>query len=90
MISDIERDMFQKLIDCGFYDSLRLFNQEEKLYTWWDYRIRAFLRNYGYRIDHFLVSEAVKKECLDCVVDKTPRALEKPSDHAPIILSFEK
>ncbi len=89
MISKKEREGFKELIDLGFTDALRYFHKEPKIYTWWDYRIRAFQRNLGYRIDHFLVSDTLLVDCKACVVDKEPRKLEKPSDHAPVILEFQ-
>jgi exodeoxyribonuclease-3 len=88
MISETERELFQQMIALGFYDSFRLFNKEAKQYTWWDYRIRAFDKNLGYRIDHILVTEALVKECIACEVEKTFRALDKPSDHAPVVLTL--
>ena len=60
----------------------------EKSFTWWDYRLNAFKRNMGLRIDHILVSPALAAGCRSCVIDKTPRALVRPSDHAPVIAEF--
>ena len=84
-----ERAAWQKLIDLGLYDAFRLFDTENPGFTWWDYRRGAFRRDAGLRIDHALVSEALKPYCTDCVVDKTPRANEQPSDHTPVIVQFD-
>jgi exodeoxyribonuclease-3 len=83
-----ERAAFQRLLDAGLVDTFRLFEQAEKSYSWWDYRMLAFRRNRGLRIDHVLASQALAKRCTSASIDKTPRALERPSDHAPVIAEF--
>jgi len=83
-----ERDKLQALIDLGLTDSMRLFEQPEKNYSWWDYREFAFRRNRGLRIDHILISDALKAEASACAVDKAPRKNERPSDHAPVVLTL--
>jgi len=83
-----ERAHLQALIALGLTDSFRLFEQPEKSYSWWDYRDFGFRRNRGLRIDHVLVSDAVKADAKACVVDKLPRKNERPSDHAPVVLSL--
>ena len=80
-----ERDQLQALVDLGLNDSVRLFDQPEKNYSWWDYREFAFRRNRGLRIDHVLVSSALKARAARAFVDKAPRKNERPSDHAPVI-----
>jgi exodeoxyribonuclease-3 len=87
MISPLERKAFTDIVQLGFHDSFRIFCKAEKEYTWWDYRARAFPRNFGYRIDHILVSDALLTDCVDCVVDRSLRGLEQPSDHAPVVLT---
>jgi exodeoxyribonuclease-3 len=69
----------------GLTDSFRLFEQAEKSFTWWDYRMHAFRRNLGLRIDHILLSGKLAQSCSSCVIDTVPRKLERPSDHTPII-----
>lgn len=86
MKSPMEQAIFQQILDLGFVDSYRLFHEEDKQYTWWDYRLKAFDRNMGYRIDHILVSQTLQPQCQACDIDKSLRALDKPSDHAPVIL----
>lgn len=80
-----ERAHFQALLDLGLHDAFRLFEQPPKTWSWWDYRMLAFRRNQGLRIDHILVSEALKPVVTACVIDKLPRKNERPSDHAPVI-----
>jgi exodeoxyribonuclease-3 len=88
MVSEAERIQFQKLIKLGLHDSFRLFEQPEKSFTWWDYRMMAFRRNHGVRIDHILVSDSLVAQCRGCIIDKAPRKLERPSDHAPIVVEL--
>ena len=83
-VSEAERDAFRTLLSLGFKDSFRLFAQEEKAYTWWDYRMNGFKRNLGLRIDHILLSEALAAICRGSHIDVDPRRLERPSDHAPV------
>jgi len=83
-----ERNHLQALIALGLTDAVRQFPQPPKTYSWWDYRDLAFRRNRGMRIDHILVSEAVKARATACAVDKAPRKNERPSDHAPVVLTL--
>jgi exodeoxyribonuclease-3 len=80
-----EREAFAGLLDIGFKDAFRLFEQPEGSYSWWDYRMMAFRRGMGLRIDHILLSEALAKSCTACTIDVEPRKNERPSDHAPVI-----
>ena len=89
LVSPREREAFEKLTQLGLHDSFRLFEQPEKSFTWWDYRMMGFRRNFGMRIDHILVSDALKEKCESCVIDKAPRKLERPSDHTPVILTLK-
>ncbi|MDP2154365.1 MAG: exodeoxyribonuclease III, partial [Sulfuricella sp.] len=79
-----EREAFRRLLALGLKDVFRLFDQPEKSYTWWDYRMNAFRRNMGLRIDHILLSEALAQTCIACTIDKEARKQERPSDHAPV------
>jgi exodeoxyribonuclease-3 len=83
-----EREHFQQLIGLGLVDAFRLFDQPPKPWSWWDYRNLAFRKNQGLRIDHILVSEALKPQVKACVIDKAPRKNERPSDHAPVIVEL--
>ena len=84
-----EREHFKALIDLGLTDAFRMFEQPEKSYSWWDYREMAFRRNRGLRIDHVLVSEALKPQVASCTIDKLPRKNERPSDHAPVTVTLD-
>lgn len=88
LVSEAERIHFQNLIKLGLRDSFRLFEQAEKSFTWWDYRMMAFRRNHGLRIDHILISESLVAQCKSCVIDKSPRKLQQPSDHAPVVVEL--
>ncbi|MDE2000655.1 MAG: exodeoxyribonuclease III, partial [Burkholderiales bacterium] len=68
-----EREHFQRLLDLGFSDAFRLFEQPAKSWSWWDYRNLAVRKNQGLRIDHILVSPALKSKVQACVIDKAPR-----------------
>jgi len=83
LVSEPERDAFKGLVELGLRDSFRLFEQDEKSYSWWDYRMMGFRRNLGMRIDHILISPAM--QCSTCFIDKSPRKLERPSDHTPVV-----
>ena len=88
LCSTPERQAYQSLLDLGLSDAFRLFEQEEASFSWWDYRAAGFRRNLGLRIDHILVSPALREACHSCRIDKAPRKLERPSDHAPVIAEF--
>jgi len=83
-----ERDHFRKLLGLGLHDAFRLFDQPPKPWTWWDYRNLAFRKNQGLRIDHILVSGALRSRVSACVIDKAPRKNERPSDHAPVVVTL--
>jgi exodeoxyribonuclease-3 len=86
--SEPERAAFRALIELGFKDAFRLFEQPEKQFTWWDYRLAAFQRGWGLRIDHILLSPALAKHCTACSIDVAPRKLERPSDHTPVLVDL--
>ena len=89
LCSEPERAAFNRLIGLGQSDAFRLFDQPERSFSWWDYRMMAFRRNIGLRIDHILLSSALATECSACTIDRTPRKLERPSDHAPVIAELK-
>lgn len=88
LVSPPERQAFTDLLDLGLKDSIRLFAQEEQLYSWWDYRAAAFRRNLGLRIDHILLSPILAENCQQAFIDKEPRKHERPSDHTPVIVEL--
>lgn len=90
LVSPEERAAWQGLLDLGLHDSFRLFEQAPKLYSWWDYRALAFRMNKGLRIDHILLSDALKDRCSGSEIDKTPRKWEQASDHAPVIATLNE
>ena len=83
-----ERAHFKALIGLGLVDAFRLFEQPPKSWSWWDYRNLAFRKNQGLRIDIILVSEALRTQVQACAIDKLPRKNERPSDHAPVVLTL--
>lgn len=89
LVSEPERAAFKQLLQLGLHDSFRLFEQPEKSFSWWDYRMAGFRRNLGMRIDHILVSEALMPQCSAAYIDKAPRKLERPSDHTPVVLELK-
>lgn len=88
-VSEKERAALARLLDIGLTDSYRLFEQPEKSFSWWDYRGLGFRLNKGLRIDHILLSPALVARCSACVIDRAPRKLEQPSDHAPVIATLD-
>jgi exodeoxyribonuclease-3 len=90
LVSPEERAFFQAFENLGLIDSFRLFDQAPKTFSWWDYRMMGFRRNAGVRIDHHLISPALKGLCTASQIDKEPRKWEQPSDHAPVILTLKR
>ena len=88
LFTEAERAALQGLLDLGLSDLFRCFEQPAESYSWWDYRQAAFRRNRGARIDHLLASAALRDACTACSIDRAPRALERPSDHAPVVATF--
>ncbi len=85
LCSTAERDRLKALLALGLRDTFRLFDQPAQVYSWWDYREMAYRRNRGLRIDLILASGALAARCSASLVDKAPRKLDKPSDHAPVV-----
>ena len=84
LCSDTEREAFRRLLALGLKDSFRLFEQPEKSFSWWDYRMLGFQKNLGLRIDHVLLSDALAAQCTAAGIDREMRKRERPSDHAPV------
>jgi exodeoxyribonuclease-3 len=87
-VSEPERAAFRALLELGLTDSFRMFEQAEKTFSWWDYRMMAFRRNAGLRIDFVLLSAALATRCTGSSIDKAPRKLERPSDHTPVVVEL--
>ncbi|WP_346291721.1 exodeoxyribonuclease III [Sphaerothrix gracilis] len=86
MASPAERSALQEILSLGFQDAFRKFTEAGGHYSWWDYRAASFRRNLGWRIDHHYLSDDLYPQAKSCVIDVLPRQLEKPSDHAPVIV----
>ena len=89
LVSEAERIQYQNIVKLGLHDSFRLFEQADKSYTWWDYRMMAFRRNHGVRIDHILISEPLVAKCKSCIIDREPRKRDRPSDHTPVVVELD-
>jgi exodeoxyribonuclease-3 len=85
LFSQPEREALQRIVSLGLADAFRLFDQPEGSFTWWDYRMNAFRRKKGLRIDHILLAPALAAACRACAIDMAPRRLDRPSDHAPVV-----
>ena len=85
LVSEPERAAFREMVGLGLTDAFCLFEEQECNFSWWDYRMAAFRRNLGLRIDHILLSPELTAACTRCWIDKAPRKLERPSDHTPVI-----
>jgi exodeoxyribonuclease-3 len=88
LFSEPEKAALRAVVDTGLVDAFRRYPHPPKTFTWWDYRMNAFPRNRGLRIDHVLVSHALAEKLTACDVDLAPRKLERPSDHAPVTATF--
>jgi exodeoxyribonuclease-3 len=88
LFSDQERAALRRLVDWGLVDVFRQFHSEGKQFSWWDYRMNAFRRNLGARIDLVLATRPLAARARACEIDKEPRRKEQPSDHAPIVAVF--
>lgn len=88
MCSDGERAAFHQLCEVGLRDTLRLHHPEGGLFSWWDYRMLAFPKNRGLRIDAILAGDSLVKECTDVGIDREMRKGKEPSDHAPVWAEF--
>lgn len=89
LVSEAERAAYRGLLDAGLADTFRLFEQPAGSFSWWDYRMNAYRRNHGLRIDLILASAELAASCRACHVDGGPRAWERPSDHAPVVATFD-
>lgn len=88
LCSAAERAAFESLLELGLQDSFRLFEQPEKTFSWWDYRMLGFQKNLGLRIDLLLLSAPLAGRCQRSFIDRAPRKLERPSDHAPALVEL--
>ncbi|MEW6120035.1 MAG: exodeoxyribonuclease III [Pseudomonadota bacterium] len=90
LVSEPERERFRNLLALGLKDSFRLFDQPEKTFSWWDYRMLGFQKNRGLRIDHILLSAPLAAACSASTIDRAMRKLPQPSDHAPVVAELNR
>jgi exodeoxyribonuclease-3 len=88
-VSAAEREALGRIAALGLTDLFRRFEQPKNAWSWWDYRMNAFRRDHGLRIDLMLASEALATRCSACTIDRAPRGWERPSDHAPVTATFD-
>lgn len=88
LCSEPERAALRGILELGFVDSFRAFVEDGGHFSWWDYRQGAFRRNIGLRIDLVLASEALRERMTASSIDREPRTWERPSDHAPVMLTL--
>jgi exodeoxyribonuclease-3 len=83
------RAAFRRLIDWGLHDVMRKHHPDGGPYSWWDYRMLGFPKNNGLRIDHILATAELASACSAASVDRQERKGKLPSDHAPVIATFD-
>jgi len=86
--TNVERAAVDRLLGFGLSDAFRLLEPAGGLFSWWDYRMAAFRRDRGLRIDYLFVSRAVAAGLVGAHIDKAPRGWDKPSDHTPVVVDF--
>jgi exodeoxyribonuclease-3 len=82
------RQKFRALLNLGLTDAFRTLNQKDHQYTFWDYQAGSWQKDWGIRIDHFLLSPPVTDRLSSCIIDKEPRGEDSPSDHTPVIVTL--
>jgi len=83
------RRRFEAILDWGLVDVFRERHPEGHVYSWWDYRMLAFPKNLGLRLDYVLATKPLAEKCVAAEIDRGERKGEKPSDHAPVVVEFE-
>ncbi|GHT88366.1 exodeoxyribonuclease [Bacteroidia bacterium] len=79
-----EREWFDRLIDQGFVDSFREFNQEPNQYSWWSFRAGSRAKNLGWRIDYHLVTESLKGKLKNATILQQVVL----ADHCPVVVEL--
>ena len=82
------REAFRRILNLGFTEAFRARTQGPGHYSFWDYQAGAWQRNNGIRIDHFLLTPSCADLLVDCYIDKDARAMDKPSDHVPVLVEL--
>jgi len=90
MFSKPERAAFAELLEVGLVDVVRELNPDQAIFTWWDYRLLSFPKNYGLRIDHVLLAPALRARMRAARVDREARKGLQPSDHAPVVVELSE
>jgi exodeoxyribonuclease III len=83
------RKSLEEVRSFGLVDLFRLHHHEPGYYSWWDYQMLSFPKNKGLRIDHIFATEPMARRCTGCIIDRDARKGQKPSDHAPVIATFD-
>jgi exodeoxyribonuclease-3 len=89
LFHEIVHEKWQKLCAWGLVDSYRLHVQEAGKFSWWDYRMLAFPKGRGLRIDHVLATRPLAERCTAALIDREERKGKQPSDHAPVLAEFD-
>jgi exodeoxyribonuclease-3 len=90
MCSEAERAALQGVTDLGLSDTFRTLHPAAKLFSWWDYRMLAFPKDRGLRIDLMLAGSQLMKQCTAAGIDREMRKGKDPSDHAPVWAEFDR
>lgn len=87
--SESEHRSMDRMLSFGLKDTFRQLHQEGEQFSWWDYRMGAFRRNRGLRIDYIFGSQKISDNLVSATIDTEPRRWERPSDHAPVVIDFD-
>ncbi len=79
----------KEVMEWGFTDVFRMHCKEAGQYTFWDYRMNAYRRKQGWRLDHIMATKPMAKKSMACYIDVEPRLAEKPSDHTFLVAEFD-
>jgi exodeoxyribonuclease-3 len=82
------RARYRALAHLGFSDAYMQVDGAPHKYTFWDYQAGAWQKDFGIRIDHLMCSPQAADRLESVVIHKEARALDKPSDHVPIMAAF--
>jgi exodeoxyribonuclease-3 len=85
----LEREALRGILHLGMYDAFRTLHPAAQAFSWWDYRGAGFDAGHGLRIDHLLLSAQSVDRLRTCQIAQNLRALERPSDHAPVMCGLE-
>ena len=88
LCSEPERAALREIANWGLVDVYRRHHEEGGRYSWWDYRGGGFRRDHGLRIDHLWATPSLAETSVTAEIDRAMRALERPSDHAPVMVDF--